>query len=252
MSAAGGFLSNFISRLAPTMAFSALPVAMTLMENPQTLETEEGRKQLLAMGGASLLSGVIGAGAGAGLNSIGSRFFPGPKVRAVRPQINEGLDVLNKGNKVLLNEKTPLAQIDERFNAVTKGMKSDQLERATNSVAGLKKYLNDPIHEIAQASGTGQTLGTIGDVMGGMATWSPIYNAIAGPQPLALDPSQYHEITGVMGAGSQDMYINQQIGNRLLQGDGLPVEAYAPGTMFNRSGLPSYENDPYDMTHLMA
>lgn len=234
------------------MAFSALPVAMTLMENPQSLDTEEGRKQLLAMGGASLLSGVIGAGAGAGLNALGSRVFPGPTVRAVRPEVNKGLNVLNKGNKVLVSEKTPLAQIDERFNAVTKGMKGNQLDNATKSVAELKKYLTDPIEFMPQASATGATLGTIGDVMGGMATWSPIYNAIAGPQTPALDPSQYHEITGVMGAGSQDMYIEQQIGNRMLQGDGLPIEAYAPGTMFNRSGLPSYENDPYDMTHLMA
>lgn len=247
---AGGFLRDFVSRLAPTLAFSALPAVMTLTENPQALDTDEGRKQMGAMVGASLLSGVIGAGMGSSLNALGSKFFPGPTVRAVRPEVNEGLNVLNrKGLGPKLTEAASLSEIDDRLIAATKGMKGKQLENAQKSVEGLKKYLGNPIDDITQQSGVGQSMGMVGDVIGGMATWSPIYNAIAGPQP-ALDPSQAHEVTGVMGAGSQDMYIDQQIAARLLQGDGLPVEAYAPGTMFNRSGLPSYERDPYDLSYL--
>lgn len=252
--ASAGFLKEFVTRLVPTLTYSAVPTVLMAASSGDQLGTEEGRKQIGAMLGASLLSGVAGAAAGAGAFKLGSMMRPGEIVREIRPEVNAGLRTLNKGQakELMLNEKASIADIDERFKAVSSGLKGKQLEQANESVAGLKKYLNDPTHFNPQRSGLGETLGVLGDMGASIGAWNPIYEMLAGTSTAQPQPEQFHDAATIMSTGSQEEMISQQTLNRLLQGDGLPVEAYSPGTMFNRSGLPSYENDPYDMSHLIV
>lgn len=258
--AAAGFLKDFASRLVPTLAFSSLGPVMQLTANPSILESEEGRKEMLAMGAASLLSGTIGAGLGAGLNKVGNALRPGPNKLMVKPEIASSFDDINRLSKL----KTPIGigssadDITSAYNAAASNLKpkSKQLEDLAQSLATAKSTIGaapGSLHINQQMpSETGMRMGMIGDVLGGMASWSPIYSAISGNGTNMVDPNtqiaadDYIGALQAQGYGSQEEVVHQQVRARMLQGDGLPYYDYSQGTMFNVAGLPNgdiYQSD---------
>lgn len=254
--AAATFLSQFRDRLLPSLAFSALPVALQVSQNPDILSTDEGRKEMLAMGGASLLSAAVGAGLGAGLHQAGTALFPGKMGMTANSEIAGAFNKINqaKGVKTPISLESSVDDMTAAYNIGAKNLKGQQLEELQKALTTVKQARTAPNYETMRLermpSRVGGALGTIGDVGGGMASWSPIYMALAGTptQPAEpgseMSPEEYNQVLRAQGLSSQEDIINQQLMARLAQGDGLPVSDYSNGTMFNNAGLNSNIYDP--------
>lgn len=235
-----GFLSEFVGRLGTNLPFAALPAVMTIGTNPEILSSEEGRKELAAQTIAGITSGLAASALGAGASRIGNRVFPGLKSDKVNPELTSAYSTLNKHGKTEYGISTPPQDVRKMYEA-TKGTiknpaQAEQFEKAYGThIQKVKKQI--PTLEFTRdPSMAAGNLGMAGDVIAGAVTWPMVYNAIQGQIPA---PDLYHDALEAQGIASQQDVIDQQLYSRMVaQGDGLPLANYAPGTMFNNSGLP--------------
>lgn len=260
-----GFLKEFASRLVPTLAFSSITPVMQLTQNPTILDTDEGRKEMLAMAGASILSGAVGAGLGTVGNRLGNRILPGPKELVPTDEVSTAFNALNNKSKldaVVVPIRSTPAELELAYKTGVKNLGKNQkgIDELTKQYNVAKSTIGKPDAEVftvrQMPSATGQNIGMVGDVAGGMLSWAPIYSAISGNSTNPVDPETVispEDYTGMLqaqGYGSQEQIVHQQVANRLLQGDGLPYYNYSPGTMYNTSGLNPVDILGYDPTQV--